>query len=116
MTTPKTPSADLIAACERLSKAGWKPGQSQHCTEMFNAVIAVIDAYEAMSQVVAFPFEKTVTPPPNDPMIEIMYTAVEPHEPASAKRTILLFRSPEVQPLSDAQARILISSLGLEDA
>jgi hypothetical protein len=66
--------------------------------------------------VVPFPFEKRVEPVPNDARMEWMFSALEPHEPASKKRLILQARQEHVGIIDDQQASILIGALGLKEA
>ena len=53
---------------------------------------------------------------PNDPRQEWMFACLRGKEPGGQKRLILQGRHPSVRFLTDAEADILISALGLEEA
>lgn len=66
--------------------------------------------------VTPFPFARTVEPVPNDPRMEWMFAALEPHPPASRKRLIMQARQDHVGIIDDVQAAVLINALGLKEA
>jgi hypothetical protein len=54
-------------------------------------------------------------PVPNDPLTEWMFSALEPHPPASQKRLIVQARRDDIKIIDDMTAEVLISVLGLKE-
>ena len=69
-----------------------------------------------MNNVTSFPFSKTVEPVPNDPRQEMMFDILTGLPPARQKRIILRARDPHVGFITDGDADVLMSALGIEEA
>lgn len=68
-----------------------------------------------MADPIRFPFERTLSPLPNDPRLEWLYLCLDGHPNITKKRIITLAASPEVGFLDHQQATILIDALGLKE-
>ena len=69
-----------------------------------------------MENVAIFPFERTVERVPNNPRHEMMFDILTGLPPARQKRLILRARDTRVGFITDGDADVLMSALGLGES